>query len=413
MKMKKLITVILAAILVFSLSSMVMAYDVPQIADETGEISSEEIESLNEKAYAIYQNYGYRVCFLMIREPGESGTVAYAENTYNYNFGNENGMLLLLTDDEWYLHLSGEAETYFDGKDDEIWEYVITGNDYYDLAKLYLEKVNMILRAAYPDTEPQNSQFYTEAQIPEERLLPRLVDKADLLSASEEEELLGLLDEISERQQVDVVVITTDTLEGYSAMAYADDIFDYCGYGFGANRDGVLLLVSMEDRDWWISTCGYGITAFTDAGIENLSEMFLPYLSDGDYFKAFKTYAEQCDNYITQAKVGEPYDVGNLPKAPFNIGKVAGISVIAGLAVGLIVVLIMRGQLKSVRLKGSASDYTCPGSLRILDRHENFRTKTVTRIKKPEPSRSSGGGGGSSTHTSSSGTTHGGGGGKF
>ena len=38
--------------------------------------------------------------------------------------------------------------------------------------------------------------------------LPRLVDIADLLSDSEEADLSYILDEISERQQVDIVVVT-------------------------------------------------------------------------------------------------------------------------------------------------------------------------------------------------------------
>lgn len=53
--------------------------------------------------------------------------------------------------------------------------------------------------------------------------LPRLVDDAGLLSDSEEVDLLEELDEISERQQVDVVVVTVNSLEGSSAMEYADD----------------------------------------------------------------------------------------------------------------------------------------------------------------------------------------------
>ena len=47
-----------------------------------------------------------------------------------------------------------------------------------------------------------------ENVIPETRQLPRLVDRADLLSELEEEELEARLDEISERQQADVVVVT-------------------------------------------------------------------------------------------------------------------------------------------------------------------------------------------------------------
>lgn len=145
--------------------------------------------------------------------------------------------------------------------------------------------------------------------------LLRLVDNADLLSAGEESALLAKLNEISERQQADIVVVTVDTLDGKTPMDYADDFYDYNGYGFGADKDGVLLLVSMEDRDWWMTTTGYGITAITDAGIEYISEKFLSYLSDGDYADAFTTYAELCDEFFTQAKSGRPYDIGH--KLPY------------------------------------------------------------------------------------------------
>ena len=56
--------------------------------------------------------------------------------------------------------------------------------------------------------------------------MPRLVDGADLLTDSEEITLLSMLDEISERQMLDVVIVTTNTLEGKSPMAYADDFYD-------------------------------------------------------------------------------------------------------------------------------------------------------------------------------------------
>ena len=121
--------------------------------------------------------------------------------------------------------------------------------------------------------------------------LPRVVDDANLLTDSEEKQLLSKLDEISQRQKVDVVVVTVDSLGGKSAMAYADDFYDYNGYGFGTSHDGVLLLVAMGTRDYWISTTGYGIKAFTDKGIDYISDKFVSYLSDAEYAKAFDTYA--------------------------------------------------------------------------------------------------------------------------
>ena len=241
--------------------------------------------------------------------------------------------------------------------------------------------------------------------------LPRLVDNADLLTDSEESALLSKLNEISERQQADVVVVTADTLDGKTPTDYADDFYDYNGYGFGAEKDGVLLLVSMEDRDWWMSTTGYGITAITDAGIEYISEKFLSDLSDGDYADAFTTYAELCDDFFTQAKAGKPYDVGHMPKDPFNIAWNLFVAVIVGFVIALIATGVMKGKLKTVRFQSAASNYVKANSMNVTESRDMFLYTHVDRRAKPQDTDSSSGG--SSTHTSSSGTTHGGGGGKF
>ena len=233
--------------------------------------------------------------------------------------------------------------------------------------------------------------------------MPRLVDQADLLTDAQEANLLSKLDTISNRQGMDVVVVTAETLDGKSPMAYADDFYDYNGYC----EDGILLLVSMEDSDWWISTAGYGITAFTDAGIEYLGNRFVPSLSDGDYAGAFEIYADHCDEFITQAKTGDPYDTHNLPKEPFDFLLNLAISFVIGLVIAAIATAIMKGQLKSVRAQAGASGYVKNGSMNVTHRQDLFLYRDVKRTAKPKDSS------GSSTHTSSSGRSHGGGGGKF
>jgi len=235
-----------------------------------------------------------------------------------------------------------------------------------------------------------------------------VVDGADLLTESEEMELSAKLEEISQRQKMDIVVVTTDGLDGKSPMEYADDYFDYNGYGHGENRDGVLLLVSMEDRDWWISTRGYGITAFTDAGIDYISEKFLPDLSDGDYAEAFNIYADWCDKFINEARTNKPYDKDNLPHAPLSLVWVP-ISIALGFAIALISVGIMKGSLKTVHRQSEADSYIKSGSMNITESRDLFLYSRLDRTPRPKDNDSSG----STTHTSSSGATHGGGGGKF
>lgn len=245
--------------------------------------------------------------------------------------------------------------------------------------------------------------------------LPRLVDMADLLSDNEEAELSSLLDEISNRQQVDVVVVTATSMDGASAVVYADDFYDYNGYGYGDERDGILLLISMDERDWYISTHGFAITAITDVGREYISEMFVNDLSMGDYAVSFTNFARLCDNFITQAKSGEPYDVDNLPKEPFE----PILSLATAFAIAFIIALIstgiMKGQLKTVHSQTAAEGYMKQDSMKLTRKSDLFLYQKVDRSKKAEssspdsPNRS----GGSQTHTSSSGATHGGGGGKF
>ena len=252
--------------------------------------------------------------------------------------------------------------------------------------------------------------------------LPRVCDFADLLSDSEETELSDKLDEISERQQLDVIVVTVDSLEGSSIEAYADDFYDYNGYGFGDGRDGIIFLLSMGEREWQISTKGYAITVFTDAGLNYMKDWISMDLKNGDYAAAFTTFANYCDDYITQAATGLPYDVDNLPSEPFPYFMLLVFCFAIAFVIALIATAIMKGQLKSVGSQWKADDYVKSGSMKLTKKNDMFLYRHVERREKPKEntssssSGSSGGSGrtgGSTTHKSSSGATHGGIGGKF
>ena len=231
-----------------------------------------------------------------------------------------------------------------------------------------------------------------------------MVDEADLLTASESAALEQQLTEISNRQGLDLVIVTVNSTGGASPTAYADDYYDYNGY----RSDGILLLVSMEDRDWWVSTTGYGITAITDAGLDYISERFVSYLSDGDYAQAFREFAQLCDEFITQAKTGTPYDSYNLPKDPFDLGLYVLISLGIGLLAAWIVTGSMKADLRSVRQQTTADAYLKPGSLELSQSRDLYLYTVTDRRLRPQNNSS-----GSSTHSSSSGRSHGGGGGKF
>ncbi|MBO5565426.1 MAG: TPM domain-containing protein [Lachnospiraceae bacterium] len=260
----------------------------------------------------------------------------------------------------------------------------------------------------------------------------RLIDEADLLSEAEEASLLTKLNEISERQQFDIVVLTVDSIGGKSPEAFADDYYDYNGYGFGEEKDGCLLLLSMEERDWAVSTTGYGITAITDYGQEALMDEVLPYLSRGRYADGFSLFADGVDHLVTEAKNGNPVDIYDEPETGKERGTVPIGWLFGDLGIGAILssgpMNTERKKLRSVRNRFNADIYAnwqggvpALGAASGIYQDRYINTTTTSRVipvvthtnnnnhHRPGPS----GGHGSTIHMGSSGTFHGGSHGKF
>ena len=233
----------------------------------------------------------------------------------------------------------------------------------------------------------------------------RVVDQAELLTGSEADSLQEKLDTISEKHQCDVVVVTANSLKGKTAQEYADDFFDYNGYGYGSSQSGILMLVAMQERKWAFSTKGEAIYDFTDDGLEYMEEEIVPYLSDGDYAGGFKKFASLCDQFLEKAETGTPYYGNDMPKRSMPLGVTAGIAA-GGIGLGFGGTAIMKGQLKSIRYKQAASDYIQNGSFHLTRQADTFLYSHVTKVARPKDENR--GGGHSSTHTSSSGSSHGG-----
>ena len=111
---------------------------------------------------------------------------------------------------------------------------------------------------------------------------PIIADNADLLNTQEELLLETTTDVIRDDNDFDVVILTVSSTQGEAVEAFADDYYDYNGYGVDSQRSGVLFLVSMEDRDWLISTRGRGIDLISDGEIDYIEQEIIPNLSVGD-----------------------------------------------------------------------------------------------------------------------------------
>ena len=254
----------------------------------------------------------------------------------------------------------------------------------------------------------------------------QIIDSAELLSDQAIIELESKADSLMEKYGMDVVILTVDTLNGESAQSKADSFYDENGYG----DNGVLFLLAMAEREWYISTCGDAIYALTDYGIQQVGFVMLPYLSEGDYYSAFEVFLDELPLYFDALENGRPVDgyadySGDYYHGEqddvvyyddegyeYNGGPSVLASLFFGIVAGGLTVLIMRGTMKTKKRQRSAEAYLIQDTYRLHTHQDLFLYSRVNKVRRQESSSGSGGGG-SSVHRSSGGRSHGGGGGRF
>jgi uncharacterized protein len=212
-------------------------------------------------------------------------------------------------------------------------------------------------------------------------------DGALLLTDSKELELTQRLEQISQKYGAQVMVITTNNVYGGNIDAYVEHVYDSNFYGYGEDRAGVLLLVSMDLREYRILSNGFAGDAIDKNDIDSISDLISSYLSDGDYATAFSLYADECEYYLD----------GHINGFPFDFSGSLITALVVGFIVAIITVSVMKGKLRSVRRQNEARQYVKEGSMQLTQSGDYFMYRNVTRTPKPQNNSSSrsGGGGGS------------------
>ena len=399
------------------------------LTDNAGFLRSEETDVLLARLARVSTSHSCDVAVLTVATLDGADAQSYSDEFFAENLGPDGILLLVaLAERQYCVSTYGSVIPLFSedplNQISEDIQPLLSKSMYMDAFLCFAEDCNTILGG-----DPIETPVPTPVPTPLPPMTgtksgkPTVVDSVGLLSASEVTALSARLAEIGEKYQCDVLVAVVPTLGNKTAEEYADDFFDYNGYGYGAvpdangmtvNGDGVLLLLSMEDRDFAVSTSGFGIKAFTDYGIQtDLEAAFLPYLRNDNWYGAFNAYADRCDWLLNTARKGKPYDVGY-----YLNGVAVAIAAIAGLLLAFIPVNSMKRQLTDVHASTNADTYLTPQTFLMTQNTDLLLGSHTSRTVHVEPVRTSGGGGGgfsggSSTHTSSSGGTHGGHSGKF
>lgn len=215
-----------------------------------------------------------------------------------------------------------------------------------------------------------------------------VVDDSALLEDYDVDKLEQVYSEYEDTYGFTPVLVTTDSFGGLYADEFAQQYYDLQEYP----EDGILLLVSLGEGEWYIYLNGQCLDRITDWGAETIGEELVPLIREGSYYGAFLKFPELAMEIYEANELTFEEDFYFEPVvSQKNYGKTIAICMVVGLVIGLIAVGIMASQMKSVHQQSGASDYIRPGSMHVTHSRDIFLYSRVTRTAKPKNNSSSGG----------------------
>lgn len=246
----------------------------------------------------------------------------------------------------------------------------------------------------------------------------QVYDNASLFSEEEVMLLTDAVDELEEQTGWDAMVITADDPAVLSARDYAEEQFNE----LTSKDDGIVYLLDMNGREFYIATAGEAYLYMTDERLDEALDDAVSYAQEGDYAQAVNAMVKDTAAFYEDGIVdgltiyneddGTYTHYQDVQKRAVTFGEMI-LAIAAGAAACVIFCLVITGK---YRLKFGRYRYNVRENavVDLTKREDHLVNQFVTRRKIPKnPPPSKGGGGTSTIHTGAGGRSFGGGGRKF
>ena len=247
---------------------------------------------------------------------------------------------------------------------------------------------------------------------------PYIADHADLLTEEEEASLSLMMAEAASELDCGVYLATVESYLFYDTTPQKAAEALYIEQTMLGNvpQDGILLMLSMIERDYSLITYGeYAEAVFSDDVMWDMEDRFLRYFGQNDWYYGFSYYISDAItalvdfNMAAQEQYGDAYNGYYDPGVPDVVVRVNGIepeiwlAVFGGsMAVALIVCLVMKAGMRTARKATHADAYIPQGGVELRIKQDLFTHTTTHVIHHPKSNSSggsSGGGGGFRGHS--------------
>ncbi|MBQ3579317.1 MAG: TPM domain-containing protein, partial [Firmicutes bacterium] len=363
--MKRKASLLIAAFMMISLLAPLAVFadglystEYSRVIDFDGIIDEAHSRSLDEDSEAFSRSYEADFVFVIVNEDQYQSCrgrfSALAEDLYDqgsYGWGDERSAVMALwspENEEYSLELLGGAEGLLDEDDIDFISERAPGyqEEYGDWGVMYAslrfasnildekaeEKKSLappadavttadpsasdVVPASlgsekpswYPE-DPKNFVFFHDESA------PRVVDVADIFTSEEEARIESRAWEIINETGKDVVVFTDVSSYGLEQNVYCADFYDFNGYGFGPEREGLCLLFCMDPDDRGFMTVATGSqtrAVFTESSANSMDDLLYEYAVRAEYGEGVIAWLDTVESLYTK---GIPFSPDWLPDA--------------------------------------------------------------------------------------------------
>jgi uncharacterized protein len=125
-------------------------------------------------------------------------------------------------------------------------------------------------------------------------------DFARVLDQSTIAQLDDICQQIEQKAHAQIAVVTVNSLDRPDIQSYAVDLFHQWGIGSKATDHGVLILLAVQDRKYWVEV-GYGLEPILpDGKVGGFGREAVPLLKQNDYGGAVSLLTSRVADVIAQ-----------------------------------------------------------------------------------------------------------------
>lgn len=210
---------------------------------------------------------------------------------------------------------------------------------------------------------------------------PYINDEAGILTSDDSASLESKASSFKSIHGFDIAILIIDRLPYDN-----DDPFDYAGDYFEDKygKDGIILLISISDREWAISCGGAAKKIYTDKAQKILEDSFMPYLRNDDFYEAAKAFVDVSDDIANGL-----YENDLKKEKTQDTFKKIGICTVISLIGAFALILFEKSKMKTARRQNYAYD-SISQQLKLRDSQDIFLFSRTHRTRRESSSGSSG-----------------------